>query len=58
MNEIEDAQQYLDKDEKPFALPSRIIESSMTRLGNKLTVKKGDPVRVLHWALHKNPKEW
>ena len=21
-------------------------------------MKKGDQVRVLHWALHKNPKEW
>ena len=27
-------------------------------LANKLTVKKGDQVRVLHWALHKNPAEW
>ena len=28
------------------------------RLGNKLTLKKGDCIRVLHWALHRNPNEW
>lgn len=27
-------------------------------LGNKLKVKKGDHIRVLHWALHKNSVEW
>ena len=27
-------------------------------LANKLTVKKGDNVQIVHWALHKNPAEW
>jgi len=29
-------------------------------LGNKhkITVKKGDNLRVFHWGLHKNPAEW
>ena len=27
-------------------------------LGNKLQLKKGDTILVLHWAMHRNPKEW
>ena len=44
-----------------FQSPGGITPITFTEevtLGNKLTVKKGDHVRVLHWALHKNPAEW
>ena len=27
-------------------------------MAKKLTVKKGDRVKVLNWALHSNPAEW
>ena len=41
----------------PGGLTPVVFEQDVT-LGNKLALKKGDCVRVLHWAIHRNPAEW
>ena len=37
---------------------SPFVFSQDVTLANKLTLKKGDRVRVLNWALHKHSGEW
>lgn len=41
----------------PSDLAPVVFDRDVT-LANKLTIKKGDQVRVLHFAIMKNPKEW
>ena len=41
----------------PGGITPFTFEKEVT-LANKLTVKKGDNVQIVHWALHKNPAEW
>ena len=42
----------------PGGITPVTFEKDVTLGNGKLTVKKGDNVRILHWALHKNPAEW
>ena len=35
-----------------------VVFDQDVKLANKLTVKKGDNVRIMHWAIHKCPGEW
>ena len=45
---------------QPHGGISPIYFEEEVTLGNKhkITVKKGDKLRVFHWALHRNPAEW
>ena len=43
--------------QSPGSISPMIFDRDVV-LGKKLHLKKGDEVRVLHWAIHKNPKEW
>jgi len=37
---------------------SPVLFTQDVKLANKFTVRKGDRVRVLNWALHKHSDEW
>ena len=53
MNVINEGLRY----QSPGGITPIVFEKD-TNLAGKITMKKGDCVRLVHWALHKNPDEW
>ena len=41
----------------PGSISPVVFDRDVT-LANKLTIKKGDNIRILHWMIHRSPKEW